>query len=52
LISNDPRIPRRPAAILEGAEWPMPSLREICDRLIAAGATELVILNPAVNPLV
>jgi hypothetical protein len=23
-----PRIPRRPAAILEGAEWPMPGLRE------------------------
>jgi aspartate racemase len=42
LISNDPRIPRRPAAILEGAESPLPRLREIRDRLIAAGATALV----------
>ena len=42
LISNDPRIPRRPAAILDGAESPLPRLRDIRNRLIAAGATALV----------
>jgi aspartate racemase len=42
LISNDPRIPRRPAAILEAGESPLPRLRNIRDRLIAAGATALV----------
>lgn len=42
LISNDPRIPRRPAAILEGGVSPLPQLRDIRDRLIAAGATALV----------
>ena len=42
LISNDPRIPRRPAAILEGGESPLPRLRNIRDRLLAAGATALV----------
>jgi aspartate racemase len=42
LISCDPRIPRRPAAILQGAESPLPRLLEIRDRLIQAGATALV----------
>lgn len=42
LISCDPRIPKRPAAILDGAESPLPRLREIRDRLLAAGATALV----------
>lgn len=42
LISNDPRIPRRPAAILEQAESPLPRLIEIRDRLMNAGATALV----------
>jgi aspartate racemase len=42
LISNDPRIPRRPPAILEGGESPLPRLRDIRDRLVAAGATALV----------
>lgn len=42
LISNDARIPPRPAAILAGAESPLPRLREIRDRLVAAGATALV----------
>ncbi len=42
LISCDPRIPKRPAAILEGGESPFPVLREIRDRLLAGGATALV----------
>jgi aspartate racemase len=42
LISSDPRIPRRPAAILQGGESPLPRLLEIRDRLIQAGATALV----------
>ena len=42
LISCDPRIPKRPAAILSGGESPLPRLREIRDRLLAAGATALV----------
>jgi aspartate racemase len=42
LISCDPRIPKRPAAILDAAESPLPRLREIRDRLLAAGATALV----------
>jgi aspartate racemase len=42
LISCDPRIPMRPAAILSGGESPLPRLREIRDRLLAAGATALV----------
>jgi len=42
LISCDPRIPPRPAAILHGSESPLPRLREIRDRLIAGGATTLV----------
>ena len=42
LISCDPRIPPRPAAILAGGESPLPRLIEIRDRLLAAGATVLV----------
>lgn len=42
LISCDPRIPKRPAAILSGGESPLPRLREIRDRLLTAGATALV----------
>ena len=42
LISCDPRIPKRPAAILEGGQSPLPVLREIRDRLLAGGATALV----------
>lgn len=42
LISNDPRIPRRPAAIVDGGESPLPRLRDIRDRLVGAGATALV----------
>ena len=42
LVSCDPRIPKRPAAILDGGESPLPRLREIRDRLLAGGATALV----------
>lgn len=42
LVSNDPRIPRRPAAILHGGESPLPRLLQIRDQLIAAGASALV----------
>lgn len=42
LISCDPRIPGRPAAILQGGESPLPALRAIRDRLLNAGATALV----------
>lgn len=42
LISNDPRIPRRPAAILDNGPSPLIRLLEIRDRLINAGATALV----------
>jgi aspartate racemase len=42
LVSNDPRIPRRPAAILGDSESPFPRLLEIRDRLLRAGATALV----------
>lgn len=42
LVSNDPRIPRRPAAILDGGASPLPRLMEIRDRLLRAGATALV----------
>ena len=42
LISCDPRIPLRPAAILHGTESPLPRLLDIRDRLLAAGATALV----------
>ncbi|MFN0303777.1 MAG: aspartate/glutamate racemase family protein [Burkholderiales bacterium] len=42
LISCDPRIPKRPAAILDGGASPFPVLRQIRDRLLAGGATALV----------
>lgn len=42
LIQTDPRIPPRPAAILNGAVSPLPELLAGRDRLIAAGATALV----------
>lgn len=42
LVSNDPRIPRRPAAIMAGGESPLARLIDIRDRLIGAGATALV----------
>lgn len=42
LISCDPRIPERPAAILAGGESPLPRLLEIRNRLLTAGATALV----------
>jgi aspartate racemase len=42
LISSDPRIPRRPPAILHGDISPLPRLREVRDRLVAAGASALV----------
>jgi aspartate racemase len=41
LASNDPRIPARPAAILDGCESPLPRLLAIHDRLRRAGATAL-----------
>ncbi len=41
LIQSDPRIPARPAAILEGGPSPLPELLAGRDRLIAAGATAL-----------
>jgi aspartate racemase len=42
LVSNDPRIPPRPAAILGKGESPLPRLVEVRDRLLRAGATALV----------
>lgn len=42
LISCDPRIPERPAAILAGGASPLPRLLEIRDMLVAAGASALV----------
>ena len=42
LISCDPRLPLRPAAILHGTESPLPRLLDIRDRLLAAGAAALV----------
>jgi aspartate racemase len=42
LVSNDPRIPRRPAAIFGEGESPLPRLTAIRDRLLHAGATALV----------
>jgi aspartate racemase len=42
LISCDPRIPPRPAAIVADGESPLPRLLEIRDRLLKAGATALV----------
>ena len=41
LIQSDPRIPRRPPAILDGGESPLPALLASRDRLIAAGAVAL-----------
>ena len=41
LIQSDPRIPRRPPAILSGRESPLPALLASRDRLIAAGAVAL-----------
>ncbi len=41
LIQSDPRIPRRPPAILSGGESPLPALLASRDRLIAAGALAL-----------
>lgn len=41
LIVSDPRLPGRPAAILEGGPSPLPGLRAIRDKLLAAGATML-----------
>ena len=42
LIQSDPRIPSRPPAILSGGRSPLPELLAGRDRLIAAGATALV----------
>ncbi len=42
LIQTDPRIPARPAAILSGGLSPLPELLAGRDRLVAAGATALV----------
>lgn len=42
LIQSDPRIPPRPPAILSGGQSPLPELLAGRDRLIAAGATALV----------
>jgi aspartate racemase len=42
LVSNDPRIPARPPAILGHGESPLPRLLDIRDRLLKAGATALV----------
>jgi aspartate racemase len=41
LIVSDPRVPGRPAAILDGGASPLPALRAIRDKLINAGATML-----------
>ena len=41
LIVSDPRLPGRPAAILEGGASPLPALLAIRDKLLAAGATML-----------
>ncbi len=41
LIQSDPRVPSRPAAILQGGESPLPALLAGRDRLIAAGAIAL-----------
>jgi aspartate racemase len=42
LVSNDPRVPSRPPAILGDGVSPLPRLIEIRDRLVHAGATALV----------
>ncbi|MCU0765525.1 MAG: amino acid racemase [Burkholderiaceae bacterium] len=41
LIASDPRLPGRPAAILEGGPSPLPALLAVRDRLLGAGATML-----------
>lgn len=41
LIVSDPRVPGRPAAILDHGPSPLPALRSIRDKLLAAGATML-----------
>jgi aspartate racemase len=41
LIVSDPRVPSRTAAILDGGASPLPALRAVRDKLIAAGATLL-----------
>jgi aspartate racemase len=41
LIVSDPRLPGRPAAILDNGPSPLPALRAIRDKLLAAGATLL-----------
>ncbi|MCU0952844.1 MAG: amino acid racemase [Burkholderiaceae bacterium] len=41
LLLSDPRIPRRPAAILDGGESPLPRLRALRDRLVDGGASFL-----------
>lgn len=41
LIASDPRLPSRPAAILEHGPSPLPALLAVRDRLLAAGATML-----------
>ena len=41
LIVSDPRLPGRPAAILERGPSPLPALLAIRDKLLAAGATML-----------
>lgn len=42
LIHSDPRIPGRPAALLDGGPSPLPALRAARDRLIGAGAQGIV----------
>jgi len=41
LVVSDPRVPGRPAAILDGGPSPLPALLAIRDKLLAAGATLL-----------
>lgn len=41
LLLSDPRIPRRPAAILDGGESPLPRLRALRNLLIDGGASFL-----------
>jgi aspartate racemase len=42
VIAGDPRIPRRPLAILNGGPTPLPVLKSLRDRLVAFGACALV----------
>ncbi len=41
LLVSDPRIPRRPAAILHGAKSPLPAMLALRDSLIASGAVAI-----------